>query len=117
MAEQVRAFKVGADDYLIKPVDPVELRSRIELHFRLRDNQRTTASLQGQIDRHHGELKSIAAAQTEQLLAIQDVTVFTLAKVAESRDNETGDDDGVTGLLDLALLQFHLGITGGAGTI
>ena len=55
-AEQARAFEVGADDYMIKPVDPAELRSRVELHFRLRESQTTTAVLQQEVDRHRAAL-------------------------------------------------------------
>ncbi|MEO2049993.1 MAG: response regulator [Pirellulales bacterium] len=88
--EQARAFDVGADDYLIKPVDLAELRARVELHFRLLESQATTAALELEVDKHHASLKRAAAERLEQVLAIQDVAVFTLAKVAESRDNETG---------------------------
>ena len=34
--EQLRAYAAGADDYIVKPFDPHELRSRLKLHFRLR---------------------------------------------------------------------------------
>ncbi len=89
-AEQARAFEVGADDYLIKPVDPAELRSRVELHFRLRESHTATTTLQQDLHSHHVASKHAAVERTKQMLAIQDVAVFTLAKVAESRDNETG---------------------------
>ncbi|MCH7752160.1 MAG: HD domain-containing protein, partial [Planctomycetes bacterium] len=69
---------------------PVELRSRVELHFRLRESQTATATLQQEVQSHHVALKHAAVERTKQMLAIQDVAVFTLAKVAESRDNETG---------------------------
>lgn len=89
-SEQAEAFNCGADDYLIKPVDPAELRSRVNLHFRLRISQATTASLQREVDRHHAALKRAAVERNRQILALQDIAVFTLAKVAESRDHETG---------------------------
>jgi len=90
-AEQARAFESGADDYMIKPVDSAELRSRTELHFRLRESQAITASLQQEVDSNHIALKREARERIEQTIAVQDVAVFTLAKVAESRDNETGE--------------------------
>ena len=35
--QQSRAFEVGADDYLVKPFDPQDLRARVRLHFQLRE--------------------------------------------------------------------------------
>ncbi len=88
--ELADAFAAGADDYLVKPINPAEILSRVDLHFRLRDSQAATEALQQQVDRHHAALKRATAERTEEILAVQDVAVFTLAKVAESRDNETG---------------------------
>jgi len=91
LSEQSKAFAVGADDYMIKPVDSAELHSRVELHFRLRESQLSTESLQQKVDSNHAALKRAARERIEQTIAVQDVAVFTLAKVAESRDNETGE--------------------------
>jgi len=91
LSEQSKAFVAGADDYMIKPVDSAELSSRVELHFRLRESQRITEALQQKVDSNHVALKRAARERIEQTIAVQDVAVFTLAKVAESRDNETGE--------------------------
>jgi putative two-component system response regulator len=77
--EQLRAFAAGADDYIVKPFDPHELRSRLRLHFRLR-----------------GALDTLAPGRPEgvpdRLMAhLHDVTVTALTKVAELRDTETGE--------------------------
>jgi len=90
-AEQVKAFAVGADDYLVKPVDHVELRSRVELHFNLRESLAVVASLHSELDANHQALKRSTQERIEQTLAVQDVAVFTLAKMAETRDKDTGD--------------------------
>lgn len=90
IAEQTYAFECGADDYLIKPVDPAELRSRVQLHFRYRASQAATSALQNEVNSHHAALKQASQERMEQVLAVQDVAVRALAKVAESRDNETG---------------------------
>ena len=91
VAEQARAFECGADDYLIKPIDPAELRSRVQLHFRYRESQATTLALQTEVNSHHAALKKASQERMEQVVAVQDVAVRALAKVAESRDNETGE--------------------------
>lgn len=89
--ELVKAFEVGADDYLIKPVCPEELQSRVDLHFRLRESQVQTLQLQKEVEQHHRELRQISEDRMKQVVAVQDVAVFTLAKLAESRDCETGE--------------------------
>ena len=88
--EQLKAFEAGADDYLVKPVDACDLRSRVQLHRHLRESKQNTAQLQRQIDAYHTVLRRTATEQTKQIIAVQDVAIFTLAKVAESRDHETG---------------------------
>ncbi len=34
LTAKVAAFSLGAEDYLVKPVNPIELRARIEMHLR-----------------------------------------------------------------------------------
>ncbi len=89
--EQLRAYEVGADDYIVKPFDPLELRSRVQLHCQLQDAMGTVESVKTTIDSHNSELKRLSQERIQEIMATQDVAVFILAKVAESRDNETGE--------------------------
>jgi len=89
--EQLRGHEAGADDYVVKPIDPPELLSRVQLHCRLRDVRRDVSSIQAQLDSRNSELKRFVEERRQEMLAMQDVAVFTLAKVAEFRDKETGD--------------------------
>jgi len=88
--DQLRAYGVKADDYLAKPIELYALCSRVRLHFQLRENLLRTAAIRGEIESQNSELRRIAQQRAEEITAIQDTTVFTLAKVAESRDQETG---------------------------
>lgn len=90
-AEKARAFEAGADDYVVKPFHPPELRSRVQLHFKLLASQAITDQLQTRVDKNHLALKRAAKERMEQIVAVQDVAILALAKVAESRDNETGE--------------------------
>jgi putative two-component system response regulator len=87
--EQLHAFEAAADDYVVKPIDPHELRSRVELHFRLREAMENVATLKAEVESHVADIKRLAENQARDIVATQDITVFTLARVAESRDAHT----------------------------
>lgn len=82
------AFAAGADDYFVKPVRACELLSRIQLHMRLREaliSPHASSSLLS-------EDGSISNAETlKEVTATQDIAVFAMTKLAETRDNETGE--------------------------
>jgi putative two-component system response regulator len=86
--EQLQAYGAGADDYVIKPFDPQDLLARVQLHIQLRDAKARVTEIDAVIDAQHSELKRLAEQRTQDIIAVQDVAVFTLAKVAESRDPE-----------------------------
>lgn len=87
--EHLLAYAAGADDYVVKPFDPHELRSRVRLHFRLRG---ALASITA-ATRHDPAGFDAADSQDWQRLQAMahDVTVAALTKVAEFRDTETGE--------------------------
>jgi putative two-component system response regulator len=79
----IRAVQAGADDFLIKPFDRVLLEARINTSLK-------TKMLQDQILANQRELERRVRERTRQLELTQQVAVFSLAKLAESRDHETG---------------------------
>ena len=85
------AFEAGADDYFVKPFDPLELCSRVRLHFRLR-HALEVASESPVSNAPFGAPHLLPAALPDDLFAhAYDITVGALTKVAEFRDAETGD--------------------------
>ncbi len=80
----VRAVEAGADDFLIKPFDRILLEARIKTSARGK-------VLHDQLIKYKQELEDKVEERTAQVVSTQQVTVFSLAKLAESRDNETGD--------------------------
>jgi response regulator RpfG family c-di-GMP phosphodiesterase len=88
--EQLHAYEANADDYVIKPFDAHDLLARVTLHIQLRDAKARVRAIREEIDTRDSELKRLSAQQSQDIVAVQDAAVFTLAKVAESRDHETG---------------------------
>lgn len=82
-SEKVRAFSAGAVDYVSKPFHFPEVRMRVETHLRLR-------RLQVELEAKNRRLFELVSEQVREISDSQMATIFALAKLAESRDGETG---------------------------
>ena len=78
-----RCLRDGAYDYLLKPYDvdklAITIQRALERFHLLGENQRYKANLERMV-----------LDQTEEIRQTRDVALMTLAKLAESRDNNTG---------------------------
>ena len=83
VADKVKAFSVGAVDYVSKPFQFSEVRMRVETHLRLR-------RLQIELEAKNRRLLELVSEQVREISDSQMATIFALAKLAESRDGETG---------------------------
>jgi len=83
VADKVKAFTVGAVDYVSKPFQFPEVRMRVETHLRLR-------RLQIELEAKNRRLLDLVSEQVREISDSQMATIFALAKLAESRDGETG---------------------------
>jgi response regulator RpfG family c-di-GMP phosphodiesterase len=90
-AERVKGYEAQADDYIVKPFDHDELRSKVRVQFRLWNAQRHLTEAKDQLEIYAEELEELVSLRTKQLTATQDMAVFALAHVADSRDPETGE--------------------------
>jgi putative two-component system response regulator len=74
---KVEAFEAGGVDYVTKPFQFTEVAARVRTHLQLHFYQEN--------------LEQMVAAQVKEIAETQLGTIFALAKLAESRDDETGD--------------------------
>ncbi len=83
MAVVRQALRDGAYDYLIKPFELEELANTVsralEHYHLLKQNEAYRLNLEKMVE-----------AQTREILETRDLSLITLAKLAESRDNDTG---------------------------
>ena len=81
--DKVKAFSVGGVDYVTKPFQFKEVRARVETHLELRAARQ---ALQNQNE----ILEQKVRERTRELAVTQEVTIHSMAVLAEYRDNETG---------------------------
>ncbi len=74
--DEAKGFEVGGVDYITKPISPTIVRARVQTHLALYDQNR--------------ELEKKAAERTREIVHTQEVTIYGMAVLAETRDNETG---------------------------
>jgi putative two-component system response regulator len=83
VGDKVKAFAAGGVDFVSKPFQFPEVRMRVETHLRLR-------RLQVELEAHNRRLIELVSEQVREISDSQMATIFALAKLAESRDGETG---------------------------
>lgn len=82
--DETRGLELGAVDYITKPISPPIVLARIKTHIALKQ-------LQDFLRDQNTFLESEVKKRTEDIVAIQDVTIHAMASMAETRDNETGN--------------------------
>ncbi|MFV0421558.1 response regulator [Oleidesulfovibrio sp.] len=74
--DEAAGLAMGAVDYIVKPVRPSIVLARVRNHLQLK--------------MHQDRLEELVRDRTVELQLTQDVTIFSLACLAEMRDNELG---------------------------
>lgn len=82
--DEKRGLELGAVDYLTKPVSPPIVMARVKNHLALKAH---TDFLRDKSE----YLEVEVAKRTREVMAIQDVTILTMASLAETRDSDTGN--------------------------
>jgi len=81
--DKVEAFRAGAVDYVSKPFQDQEVLARVKTHLRL-------GQLQAELVSQTLRLEQRLAAEVRAVAASHMATIFALAKLAETRDDDTG---------------------------
>jgi response regulator RpfG family c-di-GMP phosphodiesterase/serine/threonine protein kinase len=81
---------VGADDYLARTAPADEVRARARLALRLKDCEERCDRLAGHLLTTNQQLEEAQRQRDDELYQAQDVLIFAMAKMAETRGLETG---------------------------
>ena len=84
VGDETHGLELGAVDYITKPISPPILLARVKTHLAMK-------LVQDFLRDKNAFLEAEVKKRTQELEAIQDVTVHTLASLAETRDKETGN--------------------------
>ena len=82
--DEKMGLEFGASDYITKPIYPPILLARVKTQL---ENKAAADFLKD----HNEFLEKEIQKRTREIVAIQDVTIFAMASLAETRDNETGN--------------------------
>lgn len=82
--EEERGLRLGAVDYIAKPISPPILLARVETHLALCNARRF-------LEDKNAWLAAEVTRRMEELGAAQDLTILAMALIAERRDDETGN--------------------------
>jgi putative two-component system response regulator len=82
--DETLGFSLGAADYITKPINPMIVKARIHAQLMAKS---MTDFLRGKSD----VLQAEVARRTAEIQDLQDALVLSMASLAETRDNETGN--------------------------
>jgi response regulator RpfG family c-di-GMP phosphodiesterase len=83
------ALSRGADDYIPKPFGVQQLKARVQHLLHLKEVQDQSDFLAAQLVLANQQYENSLAARNQDVRRAQDALLFTMAKMAESRDGET----------------------------
>jgi len=98
--DEEQGFKLGAVDYIVKPLTPSLLLARVKTHLALK-------SAQDSLKDRNSYLESEISRRIEEINILQEVAITAMASLAETRDNETSSHIQRTSLYVKELAQ-HL---------
>ncbi len=81
--DEIRGFEVGAVDYISKPMSPPIVKTRVKNHLMLTQARRL-------LEEQTRHLEQQVQERTLEICRTQDVAIYCMASLAETRDNETG---------------------------
>ncbi|MBZ4682755.1 MAG: cyclic di-GMP phosphodiesterase [Fusobacteriaceae bacterium] len=82
--DEAYGLSLGAVDYINKPINPEIVKARVKTHLMLKiANEK--------LEKQNKELEKEVEKRTEKIAQTEELTIRTLASLAETRDNETGE--------------------------
>jgi putative two-component system response regulator len=84
LEDEQLGLALGAVDYIIKPISPPIVLARVKTHLMLKASSDFLRDKNDFLERE-------VAKRTQEVAAIQDVTILAMSSLAETRDTDTGN--------------------------
>jgi putative two-component system response regulator len=81
--DEAKGLALGAADYITKPFSPNLVKARV-------NNQLELKKQREELKKHRDHLEELVKERTQELALTQEVTIYSLTSLAETRDPETG---------------------------
>jgi adenylate cyclase len=90
--EIVKGFEVGADDYLIKPFNYMEMLSRVRSMLRIRDAQQELIKVNTELDELNSNLEKKVKEQVDELERVNRLRRFFSPQIVKTITSENSED-------------------------
>ena len=91
MESVVRCIEMGAEDYVLKPFNPVLLKARVGACLEKKRLHDQEENYRVKIEQQNTLLEGRVREQVREISEAQLAAIFAMSKLAESRDPETGE--------------------------
>lgn len=88
--DEVKGLTLGAIDYISKPIQPVLLIKRIEVHLLVEKQRKILEHQAAELQFFNDNLRKLVDEKTQNVLQLQNVLLKTMAELVEYRDDITG---------------------------
>ncbi len=82
--DEMLGFELGAVDYITKPISPPVLLARVKTQLQMKQ-------VRDYLKDQNELLEAEVQRRTQEVVAVQEVTILAMASLAETRDNDTGN--------------------------
>lgn len=89
-SDELMGLSLGAVDYISKPIQPVLLLKRIELHMLIDEQGKTLKQQAIELKNFNENLQNMVNEKTQNIVELQNALLRTMAELVEYRDDITG---------------------------
>jgi len=88
--DELEGLSLGAIDYITKPIQPLLLMKRIDLHLLIQEQKKTLEQQAADLKFFNDNLQKMVDEKTQNIIELQNALLKTMAELVEYRDDITG---------------------------